>query len=125
MPNSSSPKKKKKKIPVRHPAKHVAQVIVECGGITKDIASKLKVAEGTVRAYIKRYPSCREAREEALFDLKSIATDNLIDLVKVQKDKQATLFVLSRFRQKDGTWTSKQDENNEGDGPEEPIEIET
>lgn len=120
MPNSST-----RKVPVRHPAKHVAQVICECGGITKDAAKKLKMTEQTVRAYIKRYPSCQEAREEALADLKSIATDNLIDLVKNQKDKAATLFVLSRYRQKDGTWAQKQSEDSEGEGPEEPIEIET
>lgn len=121
MPNSSV---KKRKPPVTHPPKHVAQVLYECGGITKDAAKKLKMAEGTVRKYIKKYASCREAREEALIDLKSIATDNLIDLVKVQKDKQATFFVLSRFRLPDGTWVTNKNDSEDSEGSEEPITIE-
>lgn len=120
MPNSSP---KKRKPPVTHPAKHVAQVIFECGGITKDAARKLKMTEPTVRAYIRKYASCREAREEALIDLKSIATDNLIDLVKKQKDKQATFFVLSRFRLPDGTWVMKKEDEGDSEGSEEPITI--
>lgn len=115
------PVSKSRKPPVKHKPSHVAQVLYECGGITKDAAKKLKMTEQTVRAYIKRYPSCREAREEALVDLKGIATDTLISWVK-KKDKQATFFVLSRFRQKDGTWTSKQDES-EADAAEEPLEF--
>lgn len=120
MPNSSP---KKRKPPVAHPAKHVAQVIFECGGITKDAARKLRMTEQTVRAYIKKYASCREAREEALIDLKSVATDNLIDLVKNQKDKQATFFVLSRFRLPDGTWAMKKEDEVDSEGSEEPITI--
>lgn len=121
MPNSSP---KKRKPPVSHPVRHIAQVIFECGGITRDAARKLKMADSTVRAYIKKYPSCREAREEALIDLKSIATDNLIDLVKKDRDKQATFFVLTRFRMPDGTWVMKKDEDgDESEGPEEPITI--
>lgn len=120
MPNSSP---KKRKPPVTHSAKHVAQVIFECGGITKDVARKLKVTEDTVRRYIRKYASCREAREEALIDLKSIATDNLIDLVKMQKDKQATFFVLSRFRLPDGTWVMKKEDEGDSEGSEEPIMI--
>jgi hypothetical protein len=121
VPNSSP---KKRKPPVSHPVRHIAQVIFECGGITRDAARKLKMADSTVRAYIKKYPSCREAREEALIDLKSIATDNLIDLVKKDRDKQATFFVLTRFRMPDGTWVMKKDEDgDESEGPEEPITI--
>lgn len=118
MPNPSA---KKRKPPVRVAASHVAQVILECGGITRDVARKLCVNENTVRAYIKRYPSCREAREDAISDLKSIATDTLLSLVR-SKDRQATFFVLSRYRQGDGTWTARQEESQE-ESTEEPIEI--
>ena len=115
------PVTKPRKPSVKHKPSHVAQVLYECGGITKDAAKKLLMTDATVRAYIKKYPVCREAREGALSDLKDIATDTLISWVK-KKDKQATFFVLSRFRQKDGTWTSKQDES-EPDTAEEPLEF--
>lgn len=120
MPNSSPAKKRKP--PVTHPVKHVAQVIFECGGITKDAARKLKMTEATVRSYVKKYASCREAREEALIDLKSIATDTLIEMVR-KKDRQYTLFVLSRVRLPDGTWVTKKEAVGDSEGSEEPITI--
>ena len=113
-----------KKPPVKQKPSFVAQVLMECGGVTKDAAKKLKMTEGTVRAYIRKYPSCKEAREDAMIDLKEIAGDTLINLVKYQ-DRQATFFVLSRFRQKDGTWTARQDDGETGaGGGEESIEME-
>ena len=113
-----------KKPPVKQKPSFVAQVLMECGGVTKDAAKKLKMTESTVRAYIRKYPSCKEAREDAMIDLKEIAGDTLINRVKAQ-DRQATFFVLARFRQKDGTWTARQDDGETGaGGSEESIEME-
>ena len=114
--------RKPKKPPVSHKPSYVAQVLYECGGVTRDAANQLCMKEETVRAYIRRYPSVKEARETAMLDLKDMATDNLIDFVRA-KDKAATFFVLSRFRLPDGTWAQKQDES-ESEAKEEPLEIE-
>lgn len=114
--------KKSRKPPVTQKPSFVAQVLYECGGVTRDAAERLNMSEGTVREYVRKYPAVREARESAMDDLKDMATSNLIELVR-EKDKAATFFVLSRFRQKDGTWTQKQDENDAAK-PEEPIEFE-
>ena len=114
--------RKPKKPPVSHKPSYVAQVLYECGGVTRDAASRLSMDANTVRSYIRKYPSVREARESAMDDLKDMATSNLVNLIK-EKDKAATFFVLSRFRQKDGTWTQKQDES-ESEAKEEPLEIE-
>jgi hypothetical protein len=113
-------KSRKSKPPVTHKPAYVAQILHECGGITKDAANKLNMRPETVRSYIKRFPVVKDAREEALNDLKQIATENLIEWVK-EKDKGATYFVLSRFRQKDGTWTYEREEEKED--KEEPLEF--
>ena len=114
--------RKPKKPPVTHKPSYVAQVLYESGGVTRIAAGKLNMDVATVRSYVNRYAVVREARTAAMDDLKETATANLVDMVN-SGDKAATFFVLSRFRQKDGTWTQKQDES-EAEAKEEPLEIE-
>ena len=111
----------KKKIPVRQTPKAVAQALFECGGVTRDAAVKLRMSEQAVRIYVNKYPECKEAREFALDDLREMAQDNLIDMVR-QKDRKATFFVLSRFR-RGSSWVSTEKEEVTTEN-EEPLEFE-
>lgn len=84
---------KVKKPPVSHTPEYVAQVLVECFGNTGAAAHKLKMTSATIRNYIKRYPVCKEAWEEAVSDIVGQAEQNLYEFV-MERDKQATFFVL-------------------------------
>lgn len=108
-----------KKPPVSHPPAFVAQVLSECFGNTKAAAHKLKMTVPTVRNYIKKYPECKEAWEDAVSDIVGQAEQNLYEFV-LEGDRTATLFVLKTLaRQK----YSEQQPNMEN-GTEEAIEFE-
>lgn len=85
--------KKIRKPPVSHTPEYVAQVIVESYGNTGIAANKLKMTPATVRNYIKKYPVCKEAWEEAVSDIVGQAEQNLYEFV-MERDKAATFFVL-------------------------------
>lgn len=82
-----------RKPPVSHTPEFVAQVIVESYGNTGIAANKLKMTPATVRNYIKKYPVCKDAWEEAVSDIVGQAEQNLYELV-MERDRQATFFVL-------------------------------
>lgn len=82
-----------RKPPVSHTPEFVAQVIVEAYGNTGVAAKKLKMTPATVRNYIKKYPVCKDAWEEAISDIVGQAEQNLYEFV-MERDKQATFFVL-------------------------------
>lgn len=89
-----------KKPPVSHTPEFVAQVIVESFGNTGIAANKLKMTPATVRNYIKKYPVCKDAWEEAVSDIVGQAEQNLYEFV-MERDKAATFFVLKTLaRQK-------------------------
>ena len=85
--------KKIRKPPVSHTPEYVAQVIVESYGNTGIAANKLKMTPATVRNYIKKYPVCKDAWEEAVSDIVGQAEQNLYEFV-MERDKAATFFVL-------------------------------
>lgn len=82
-----------RKPPVSHTPEYVAQVIVESFGDTGIAATKLKMTPATVRNYIKKYPVCKEAWQEAVSDIVGQAEQNLYEFV-MERDKAATFFVL-------------------------------
>lgn len=82
-----------KKPPVSHTPEYVAQVIVESFGNTAIAAQKLKMTTPTVRNYIRKYPVCKDAWEEAVADIVGQAEQNLYEFV-MDGDRQATFFVL-------------------------------
>jgi hypothetical protein len=109
---------KPKKPPVSHKPSYVAQILFECRGVTGDAAHKLQMSVDTVRDYIRRYPACREAREDGIGALLTQAEDNLIEMV-YSKDKAATFFVLKTLGKK--RWSEQEKETTE---KEEDIEFE-
>ena len=91
---------KHKKPPVSQTPTFVAQVLTECYGHTGAAAAKLKMTPATVRNYIKRYPECKDAWEDAVKDIVVQAEENLYEFV-LNGDRTATLFVLKTLaRQK-------------------------
>jgi len=114
--------KKKQKVKVSPTAEQVANALYECGGITRDAANMLKCSIVTVRRCIKRYASCREARETGLDDLREMAQDNLIDMVK-DGNERATFFVLTKKRTCGNVWVSA-DKEIESTEQEEQLEFE-
>lgn len=82
-----------KKPPVSHPPSFVAQILAECHGHTGLAASKLKMSRETVRAYIRKYPECKEARDAGVGDIVTEAEYNLAEFI-AEGDRQATFFVL-------------------------------
>lgn len=108
-------KKELPKPPVSHPPSFVAQIILECHGHTRLAAHKLKMTPATVRNYIKKYPECKDAWEEAVSDIVGQAEANLYEFV-MDGDKPATFFVLKTLAK--AKYNSViQPEVNEDEGP--------
>lgn len=101
--------------PQRYTAEEVAAAVYECKGLASIAAQRLGCSAKTVRNYVDKYPTVKEAIAQAREDLKDNAESRL--LARIDADDLTAIIFFLKTQAKDRGYVERSEVTGAEGGP--------